>query len=457
MDKISNNISNSQAEEGFFVPSESLKRIEVGFSATEVSPFGGLVMIMAQEQNVKFLSELAARITDWRNPGMVEHTIKEMVTQRVLQIVAGYEDADDCDILRNDHILKLAVGRLPSDGALCSQPSMSRLENHVGHKDLYEIGKLFVKNFLDSYDTPPRQIILDLDDSNSNTYGCQQLSLFNDYYGEYCYMPLFAFEGYSGRMILPMLRPGRTNKRINVFGFVRRLVRAIHRRWRKTVIIVRGDAMFSSSELMEWICNGSRETRRVHFVLGMTGYKVLKDRVAVAYDHMRCLYCKTHEKQKTYRRILYRAERWKQAQWLAVKIEWGEKGGNIRFVATDLYWKDPKRLYEHYYCKRGDCERFIREMKDGVMGDRMSCGSFSANQFRLFLHGAAYVLMHQSRLTQLNGTDLQDATFIRIRERIILSPVIVTELRTKVKLEFSDKHPYRQVIASRLRPAAKAA
>ena len=130
------------------------------------------------------LVQLTHQIVEWRNPKLIDHSIKEMVTQRVLQIAAGYEDADDCDVLRNDSMMKLASGRLPSDDALCSQPTMTRLENHVQHKELYDMGWVFVKHFVKSYDKEPKRIILDLDDSNSNCYGSQQLSVFNGYYGE---------------------------------------------------------------------------------------------------------------------------------------------------------------------------------------------------------------------------------------------------------------------------------
>lgn len=201
MGKINNNNSNKQVQTELFSLVEPSKKVEVGFTSTKVSSFGGLVAIMSQKQNVEFLYEFAKRIKDWRNPDFIEHTLEEMITQRVLQISSGYEDADDCDILRKDRMLKLATGRIPSDGDLCSQPTMSRLENHVGHKELYELGKLFVSDFMDSYEKAPRQIIIDLDDFNSDVYGTQQLCLFNNYYGEYCYMPLVAFEGYSGKLI----------------------------------------------------------------------------------------------------------------------------------------------------------------------------------------------------------------------------------------------------------------
>ena len=148
-----------------------------------------------------------------------------MVRQRVYQIIAGYEDADDCDRLRSDGMLKLCAGRKPSDEIdLASQPTMCRLENKLTKRELYAIGMAFIDNFIASYESALELIVIDADDTNANTFGTQQLTLFNAYYGEYCYMPLLLFEGQSGKLILPILRPGRTNKSINISGWLIRLI-----------------------------------------------------------------------------------------------------------------------------------------------------------------------------------------------------------------------------------------
>ena len=155
--------------------------------------------------------------------------------------------------------------------------------------------------------------------------------------------------------------------------------------------------------------------------------------------------------------MLYRAKSWNRPQWLAVKVEYNAMGGNIRCVVTDLFWKESKRLYEHYYCKRDDCELYIKELKRGVDADRMSCNSFSANQFRLFLHVAAYMVLYRTRELVFRGTDLCNASFIRLRDRILLSPVIVAEMKTKIKIVFSDKHCYRQALERALSPLLRTA
>ena len=158
---------NEQGQTDFFDLFEANKKVEVGFSAPEMTNLGGMCVLRRITKDDDFVGELARKVREWRNPKLIDHSIKEMMDQRVLQIAAGYEDADDCDLLRTDGMMKLASGRLPGDGALCSQPTMTRLENHVQHKELYDMGWAFVRHFVESYDKEPVKIILDLDDSNA--------------------------------------------------------------------------------------------------------------------------------------------------------------------------------------------------------------------------------------------------------------------------------------------------
>ena len=388
--------SNMQVQLELFQFEDLKKPVEVSFTAPDLSSLGGLHLLHGVNLKQGFLPSLCSHIQEWRNEDLIVHSIQEMVTQRVFQIQAGYEDADDCDALRKDSMLKMCVGLLPSDHPLSSQPTMTRLENHVTHSELYGMGKEFVMQFIRSYKKVPSKIILDFDDSNSNTYGAQQLSLFNEYYGEYCYMPLYVFEGYSGRLILPLLRPGRVSKRINVFGLMRRLIMEIRKHWKHTVIIVRGDAMFCSNDFMEWA----------------------------------------------------------KPQWVITKVECNGMGTNVRHVVTSFYMMDPKVVYEKLYCKRGDCELYIKELKEGLWSDRMSCSKFTANQFRLFMHAAAYVLMLEAKQTLFRKTGLADCTVSTFREKVILTAVRITEYKTKIKVEYVRDHPIRDKIRAALRRSA---
>lgn len=306
---------------------------------------------------------------------------------------------------------------------------MSRLENHVGHTELYEMGEAFVGNFIRSYggDIPAR-IILDLDDSNSNTYGSQQLTLFNRYYGEYCYMPLFIFEGYSGRMILPLLRPARPNKRANVFGVIRPLVGRLREVWPDTVITVRGDAMFSSHEMFEWA-----DTQRcLHYCVGLTGDSALLNnpQVLTLKAKAQSMFSRDGKPVRLFGQSVYRAQSWKESRWVIFKVEYESRGFNVRFIVTDRTphnSADSRNIYERVYCKRGECELWIRELKDGLRIDRMSCTSFSANQFRVFLHAAAYILLWHVRHVLLKGTDAESWTVRTLQLRLLRSAVHITE------------------------------
>ena len=454
MSKISKNILHEQEKTLFSeLPTllEVEKDVQISFTAPDLSSDGGLVLAAKAEKATGIAASLSRCVCDWRNPDLIHHTIEEQMRQRILQIAAGYEDADDCDALRHDSILKMSCGRLPSDKDLCSQPTMSRLENHVTHQELWDMGKTFVKAFIASYDHVPAKIILDFDDSNANTYGAQQLTLFNNYYGERCYMPLFVFEGYSGRMVLPVLRPGRRVKQLDVAGLMIRLITELRKVWHNTVITVRGDAMFSSHTFMEW----ADTQRNIRYCLGYTGNRKLNENAQVvslmhkAENQWRL----TGKPVKLYGRLLYKAGSWATHRWVFFKVEWSALGSNLRFIIVHDGTLDPKETYEDVYCKRGNCELYIKEFKNDFRGDRMSCGSFSANQFRLFMHAAAYVLLWHVRHVMLRGTEAEDWTARTLQLRIIKSAVRITEMKTRIKIEFGRDHPERCLIETALKRA----
>jgi len=450
MCKGKQNSSNNKAQLELFQFEDLKKPVEVTFTAPDLSSFGGLQLLKGINHQQNFIHKLCTHIKEWRNKDLLVHGIEEMMTQRIFQIAAGFEDADDCDALRNDSMLKMCSGRMPNDLPLASQPTMTRLENHISNRELYNMGKEFVQQFIRSYKKIPAKIILDFDDSNSNTYGAQQLSLFNEYYGEYCYMPLFVFEGYSGRLVLPLLRPGRTNKRTNVFGLMKRLITEIRKYWRDTVITVRGDAMFCSHEFMEW----SKHQHHVNFITGLSGNKRLSDKSAPWVSRAKEDYEKEGKPVKMYYRHMYKADSWNEPQWVITKVEYNAMGSNVRHIVTNMGCKDPKELYERGYCKRGDCELYIKEMKNGLHADRMSCNKFSANQFRLFLHAAPYVLLLEAKRLLFRKTEVAGVTITTFRDKVILTAVRITELKTKIKVEFISDHPIRDKMRAALRRSA---
>lgn len=421
------------------------KSIELVFTAEKISSDGGLLLLREVENQVGIIDSMSHCINDTRHPGYIQHTLTSMLTQRVLQISAGYEDANDCATLRDDMILKICSGVAPDEEkSLSSQPTMSRFENSLSNKELYSIGLAFIDHFINSYSEEPSVIILDSDDTNSNTYGEQQLALFNDYYGEYCYMPLHIYEGLSGKLISTILKPGRRSKTADVFSILQRIISHLRTVWKNTIIIVRGDGHFCSKELMAWTEN----QHKVHFVTGLTGNRTLNSLAEVTIESAKKQFKQTGIPVKLYHSFDYGAGSWNKPQRVIVKVEVNDKGTNIRYIVTDIRFIKTKALYENAYCARGQMELYIKEHKTYLISDKMSCSSFKANQFRLFMHSAAYVLLHALRTEALANTEYATATMKTIRLRLIKIAASVKEMKTRIRIVFPKQFPDLNVIAN---------
>ena len=326
------------------------KKIRVDFDSPDISSNGGLVLIGNMQNSLAW--QIGQLIPDSRKKEFIHHTYMEMVSQRIGQILCGYEDANDCNQLRGDSALKMSVGRKPSDSDLSSQSTMTRLENCVDSKTLYKIGKLFLDEYISSFEKAPKKVIIDGDDTNANTYGSQQLTLFNAYYDEYCYMPMLLFDGLTGKLMLPLLRPGRRNKSLSVARIIQRVVEYLHEHWPNTVIELRGDSHFASHEFMDW----AHDKWYVRYLTGLSGNSVLlsmvdKPRRRAENDYR--IAQKAEDKRyetltrlgfrsvrhdrivvRRYYKLEYKAESWKYAQRVIAKIEVSSEGTNIRFVVT---------------------------------------------------------------------------------------------------------------------------
>jgi hypothetical protein len=427
----------SKEKEFSFGKASCGKKIRIDFNAPDLSSNGGLVLL--QGMDCGLLDKIADCIPDWRTPELIHHTIRDMVRQRVGQIACGYEDANDCDALRHDSALKMLAGRKPSDDDLCSQPTMTRLENHVSNRNLYTMGCLFVENFIKSFKKAPKRIILDADDTNANTYGAQQLTLFNDYYGEYCYMPLLIYEGLSGKMILPILRPGRHNKSLNVSKILIRIIKRLQQAWPQCRIELRGDSHFCSHELMDWVWD--QRNILLGFTTGLSSNDVLRKKIDKSLRRWRKYYDKEKKDVRRFYSFRYKAKSWKHEQRVIAKIEISSMGENIRFVVTSNHANKPETVYRHY-AGRGEMELWIKDLKS-IRGDRMSCKAFMANQFRLFLYAAADSMLYNLKHEGFEGTDVEAFTIGTFIKRIMLSAVTIKEQKCAVRISFLPHHRHR--------------
>ena len=420
----------------------SEKKVELSFTGDQISSDGGLLLLREVENQTGLIDRICDCITDTRDHRYIDHSLKEMLIQRVFQIAAGYEDCNDCNDLRDDMILKTCAGRLPQSGhELASQPTMSRLENSIKNRELMQIGKTLVDAFIQSYSHQPKVIIIDCDDTNNNTYGQQELSLFNNYYHGYCYMPLHIYEGLSGKLITTILKPGRRNKQSNVASLLKKLIAHIRLQWPGTMVIVRGDSHFASKDFMEW-CDNQNKTG---FITGLSGNKKLHELAKVTINSAEREFKQYGRPVKRYHSFMYRAGSWEKSQKIVVKVEVSAMGTNIRYIVTDLVNFRAKELYEKGYCARGGMELRIKEHKLYLKSDRSSCQSFQANQFRLFMHSMAYVLLHTMQKELFRGTEFANATFKTVQNKIIKTAAWVKELKTKIKIELPQFCPTKDI------------
>lgn len=408
------------------------KKVEVKFTLNETSNDGGLLLLREVEKQTDIIRRISDCIKDNRHQSYVKHPIETMLRQRIMQIAAGYEDANDCNKLKDDEILKICS---ESSQPLSSQPTMSRFENYAQTRQLYLMAQAFADQFIASYQSEPEIIILDSDDTNSLTYGDQQLSLFNTYYGDYCFMPLHIYEGFSGKLITTILKPGRRSKSLNVFSIHKRIISYLRQQWPNTLIILRGDSHFCSKEMMEW----THEMKNVNFITGLTGNSVLNEKAKITRESAQREFRQYGKPVKRYHSFQYQAGSWAHPERVVVKVEVSSMGTNIRYIVSGLQNIRTKALYEQGYCARGAAELRIKDHKTYLKSDRMSCSQFKANQFRLFLHSAAYVLIHTLQKEVLKGTEFYNATMKTIQLKVIKVAAQVKVLKSKIKIQLPAK------------------
>jgi hypothetical protein len=435
----------------FELPAVRRRKLSLAFDGGRLSSDAGVLLLRQVERRLGLAERLAGCLRDRRDPLRIEHPLTEMLRLRMLAIAAGYEDADDCDALRHDPAFKLAVGRLPeSDPPLCSQPTMSRLENAPSRLEIARLMAAMVDLFCASWARPPGSIVLDIDDTLDRVHGQQQLSLFNAHHNERCFLPIHIYEATSGKPVAAILRPGKTPGGTEVRTVVRHVVRRIRRHWPEVGILLRGDSHYARPEAMDWC-----EANRVDYVLGLAGNAVLHARVRDAADDL-CVRraqglssgAGGSDKHRTWSEFRYAAKSWARQRRVVARLEASALGLDVRYVVTTLA-EPAEPLYETTYCGRGQAENLIKLHKTQLASDRTSCQNPRANQFRLVLHTAAYWLMHGLRAAIPKASAFAKAEFATLRLRLIklAARVVETASRIRVRLPSAcpDKALFRQI------------
>jgi Transposase DDE domain group 1 len=418
------------------------------------SDFGPMIL-RGIDRQIGLTERLADAFDDKRHPSYVDHALRALLAQRIFQVASAYEDGNDANTLRADPLFKLGVERKPldADTDLASASTFSRLENAATTKDLYRLAKAFVDQFIASYAAAPALIVLDMDHSEDATYGQQELSFYNHHYRSYCYLPLFLFEGISGKFVTAALRPGKRPKGAENAMILKRVLKHLRAAWPETHIVLRGDGHFSNPELMEL----ALADPHTDFIFGLTGNRVLarlaqpfleenRIRHQLRCENARRLDQPLPQSTRTYHDVDYAAGSWPQAFRVVLKAEVMSLGENPRFVVTSLDLPTPESLYRDLYCARGQDENFIKMVKNDLASDRTSDHGFLANHMRLFFACAAYVLHHALRTEVLVHTELANAQPATVILKLFKIAVRVVQYKDRIRLHLPTSCPFKDLL-----------
>jgi hypothetical protein len=398
------------------------------------------------ERRVGIADRFAACLKDPRMPEKVVHRLAQIIRFRLLMIAAGYEDGNDADALRRDPMFKLALDRLPWGDDLCSQSTISRLENLPDRRALLRLGRALVDQYCSSFRTVPKRIVLDIDDTFDRVHGGQQLRLFNAYHDDYGFQPIVVFDG-EGRFVSVLLRPGKRPSGVEIRGFVRRLVGAIRAHWPKVEILLRADSHYAAPEVFDW-CRANR----VDWIFGLAPNVALCRHVLALEKSTaeRFRLMPARGKPRRFTQFYDAAGSWSRVERIIARVEAGPAGTDTRFIVTNLEGGRAKHVYERLYCARGQAENHIKAWKNHLAADRTSCHAAEANQFRLYLHAGAYWLLWSMRRVMPKGSTWRVMQFDTLRLRLIKIAARVVELKTQLKIHLPSSAPDQAIFATLL-------
>ena len=444
----------STQEQLCFPPVEGLT-VRGSFDGGALSSDFGPLLLRGIDRQIGLTGRLANAFQDRRHPSYITHAIRELFAQRIYQVACAYEDGNDANALRSDPVFKLGLDRKPLDGDadLASAPTFSRLENAATPQDLFRLAQAFVDQFIASYAKPPAVIVLDMDHSEDPAHGQQELIFYNHHYGSHCYLPLFIFEGLSGKLVTAALRPGRRPTGAENAAIVKRVLKRLRAAWPGTRIILRGDGHFSNPELMQL----ALDTPHTDLLFGVAGNSVLSPKAAPFLQaarqlhETRCAYARLNrlaepDATRTYHDLDYSAKTWPKAFRVVLKAEVMALGDNPRFVVTSLDLPSPESLYRDLYCARGQDENWIKMIKNDLASDRTSDHRFLANHMRLFFSCAAYVLHQALRTEVLVHTELAKAQPFTVILKLFKIAVRVVQYKDRVKLQLPSRCPVKDLL-----------
>ena len=439
------------------------RKVVAAFDGGHISTDGGALLLRAMDARLKLTDRLSGCFTDHRNQDAIEHSVAQLLRQRIYGITLGYEDLNDHDDLMRDPLLALALGKTDVEGrtrrreqdrgkALASSSTLNRLEltppdasaQSPYKKVVYppeQIQQLMVEVFLDSFQRAPKEIVLDFDATDDPLHGKQEGRFFHGYYRCYCYLPLYVTCG--DHLLVSDLRTSNRDAADGSTEVLAYLVKRIRARWPTVRILVRGDSGFARDGFMTWC-----ESHCVYYLLGLAKNRRLLQKIGNELVQARDHFEQTQQASRVFTHFHYRTRKtWSCSRRVIAKAEHLPKGANPRFIVTNLPedYAAPKALYEKHYCARGDMENRIKEQQLDLFADRTSTHTLRANQLRLWFSSFAYLLLSALRRTTLKGTRLEKATCGSIRLKLLKIGAQVKISVRRIIIHLASACPYQDV------------
>src|SRR6266436_6226605 len=437
-------------QSGFGFEGCGRREIVARFDGGTISSDGGALLLRQTDRRLNLLPRLGGCFLDGRNPDLVEHSVLEMVSQRVYGLALGYEDLNDHDQLRKDPVFGILAGREELDEPLAGKSTLNRMELGAGTKDRYKkitfwkdaLDELLVKLFIESYEHAPAEIILDVDTTDLPLHGKQEGRFFHGYYDHYCYLPLYIFCG--EQVLCARLREANHDAAFGSLQEIQRIVAQIRVAWPGVKIILRGDSGFCRNQLMSW-CEGNG----VEFVFGLARNQRLRRIIGQQMHEAAVQWNQTGKPARVFTEFEYSTKKTKKGGWdcerrVVAKAEHIDGKENPRFVVTSLTSEEwaAQALYEELYCARGDMENRIKE-QFSLFADRVSAETMRANQMRLYLSTMTYILVSGLRRLGLKGTELAEAQVSTIRTKLLKIGAQIRVTVRKVWVSMASSYPWQ--------------
>lgn len=418
--------------------SSCLKRkVEANFEGGDITSDAGLLFLREIDKKLDLTKQLASLVPDPRRADHVTHSMESLLKQRIYGIAAGYEDLNDHNDLRKDIAFQTAVNR---DTELGSASTLCRMENQTDRKAAFDIHQLFIEKFIGSFKKTPKELILDFDATDDLVHGEQEKCFYHGYYKNYCFLPLYVF--CNDQLLVSYLRPSNIDGAKHTWAILALLVKRFRQVWPEVEIIFRGDGGFCRHQMFNWC-----EKHDINYIVGIGQNKRLLKETDTLRKAAETQYEQTQTKQRLFAEFEYAAKTWKTKRRIIIKAEHTSKGSNPRFIVTNLSG-DPQSLYDDVYCARGDMENRIKEQQLDLFADRTSCHDWWANQFRLLLSSAAYVLLSTFRRLVLQGTALAKAQCGTIRLKLIKIGAVIIRNTRRIQFLLSTNYPYQDLFTT---------